>query len=244
MGWRGMGAERRLGRPRRAADDPVSRSGGDAGPPDFQWGTEVSCGSRGARRTRALPRVGQRYGELTVIGYCYGARGGVTAVVTECSCGRRPYRTIESNLHYGRTTRCNTCAKKQSGYWKKTYCGYADIIPDDRLRSVLLDRISACINRCHNPNDRNFKHYGGRGIFVHGPWRKDRRKYLRYLVTLDGWNNTDLEIDRKNVNKGYRPGNLRFATRAQNQSNRRQVSVMQQRILELEARLRRCKCGA
>jgi hypothetical protein len=66
------------------------------------------------------------------------------------------------------------------------YFGYESILPDLYHRRRLLNRISACINRCRNPNDAAYKNYGGRGISVHPPWVADRKEYLRYLITLPG----------------------------------------------------------
>lgn len=83
-----------------------------------------------------------------------------------------------------------------------------------------------------------YEHYGARGIRVYAAWVADRRAFLAYLVTLDGWDAPALELDRVDVNKGYEPGNLRFVTRAVNASNKRQVSVLQSRVLELETRVR------
>jgi hypothetical protein len=147
-------------------------------------------------------------------------------------------------LRKGASTRCNACAKKAAGYWRKQYHGYADICPDQAHRTRLLDRISACINRCGNPSDAGYRNYGGRGIKVFAPWLEDRRAFLAYLVTLPGWDNPILELDRTEVDGGYEPGNLRFITKQVNQANRRKVGRMQQRILDLEASLRLAECGA
>jgi hypothetical protein len=102
----------------------------------------------------------------------------------------------------------------------------------------LLGRISAAINRCHNPNDTGYPNYGERGIPVHAPWREDRRQFLAYLAALPGWDDPLLEMDRRDVNRGYEPGNLRFITKQENRANQRTVLELQRRIADLEARLR------
>jgi hypothetical protein len=142
------------------------------------------------------------------------------------------------NLLKGASTRCNTCAKKASGYWRKDYFKYAEACPDDAHRRRLLNRLSACKNRCHNSKDRGYPNYGGRGIRVYEPWLSDKAAFLRYVLTLDGWDQPRLDMDRVDVNKGYEPGNLRFVTRKQNSNNKRQMRDLEQRIAELEARLR------
>lgn len=87
-----------------------------------------------------------------------------------------------------------------------------------------------------------YEHYGARGIRIYAAWLADRRAFLAHLVTLDGWDVPSLELDRIDVNKGYEPGNLRFVSRSENLRNKRQVGVMQARILELEARVRYLEC--
>jgi hypothetical protein len=90
--------------------------------------------------------------------------------------------------------------------------------------------LSSQIGRCHNPKNAGFKHYGARGISVCKEWREDRRKFLAHCKTLDGWDNAELEIDRIDVNGNYEPGNLRFVTKSENASNKRNVSTMQKEI--------------
>ncbi len=186
------------------------------------------------------PSVGDRFGELIVLGNEIVRHGvcNIRAVKVQCSCGAEPHFVQLYNLLKGASTRCNVCAKKSAGFWRKDFYKYADACPDDDHRRRLLNRLSACKNRCHNPKDRGYPNYGGRGIHLHAPWRTDKAAFLRYVVTLDGWDQPHLELDRIDVNKGYEPGNLRFVTRQINQANQRKVQDMQRYIIELEARVR------
>lgn len=195
------------------------------------------------KRKHPVPSLGDRFSELTVVGYRIGNAGGIWQILVACSCGAAPHYVYQYNLFKGRSTRCNVCAKKQAGHWRKNFWAYADIVPEDTHRRRLLNRISACFNRCHNPKDRGFPNYGARGVFVCELWRKNRRAFLAHLVSLDGWRDPSCEMDRINVDGGYEPGNLRFVSRKVNQGNRRQIKTMQQRIDELEARLRSCQCA-
>lgn len=208
----------------------------------------------GTRRRHPEPRVGERFGELTVHSLRRGERGGVRDIFVTCGCGFGPYAVHEPNLRNGKSTRCHQCAKAKSAVSRKHYWGYADIVPDDAHRQRLLNRISAVITRCENPQSGSYAHYGGRGIRVYPAWLvgyglgkrkrvpKGRQRFLAYLVTLAGWDNPDLELDRIDNSRGYRPGNLRFVTRQVNNANQRQVRELQSRIVELEARLRSCQC--
>lgn len=199
----------------------------------------------GGLRTQPAPPIGTRYGEVLVTGYRYGPRGGITAIRVQCSCRGRQYWVSEQNLRHGRTTRCFRCAQLASGAARKRFWGYADIVADSAHRERLLNRISAIEQRCESPSARGYVHYGGRGIRLWSAWTKGhRREFLRYLVTLPGWDNPDLELDREDNSRGYEPGNLRFTTRQVNVGNRRKIAELQQRIFDLEARLRHCQCGA
>ena len=178
-----------------------------------------------AQRKHALPGIRERFGELTVTGYKVGVRGGVEQVVVQCSCGGKEHLANVHNLRNGRSSRCNICTKKSSGYWRKKYYGYADIVPDEAHRVRLLNRISAIITRC-KPGTGH-KNYGGRGIHVAENWLKDRRAFLRHLTTLDGWDSPLLEIDRIDNEKAYMEGNLRFSTRSENMRNRRTLAELE-----------------
>lgn len=202
---------------------------------------------RGTRylRKHPLPSLGDRFGMLTVVGFNKGPAGGNSALVTvQCDCGAAPHAVYDYNLRKGRSTRCNVCAKKKAGEHRKTYWKYASIVPDDDVRRSLLNRISACFNRCHNPKDKGYPNYGGRGIHVFEAWRTDRAEFLRYLATLPGYDAPRLDIDRIDVDKGYHPGNLRFVTRKENSNNKRSIRELQQRIADLEAHVRYLECGS
>lgn len=186
-------------------------------------------------RKHPLPSVGDRFEELTVVGHDTAGKFNRPVVVVQCSCGAIPHNVYDYNLRNGKSTRCNACAKKKAGHWRKNYWAYADVVPSDDHRRRLLGRISACVNRCHNPKDGGYKNYGGRGIHVYEPWREDRRAFLAYIVTLENWDIASYELDREDVNKGYEPGNLRFITRTENAQNRRKIGTMQKTIMRLEA---------
>jgi len=60
-------------------------------------------------------------------------------------------------------------------------------------------------------------------------------------VGLPGWDNPDLELDRKDNEKGYKPENLQFSTHAQNCQNRRTVQRLQAENDDLRHRLQRAE---
>lgn len=199
------------------------------------------------KKVHTVEDVGTKFGNLTLTGYIVGTQGGLKDAIVRCNCGSPEFTVTYQNLRRLRTKNCMLCGKKTANASRKRYWGYEDILPDQNHRTRLLDRISAALQRCHNPNDKNYPNYGGRGIEVHEPWRngtEGRRNFLTHLITLDGWDIPNFDMDRIDTNKGYEPGNLRFVTRSQNMNNKRKVQEMQDRInylvnyvKELEARL-------
>ena len=199
--------------------------------------------ARGSYKPYPFP-VGFVQGQLTVVSWEQhnkptGRSSGWHPIV-RCTCGWQG-KVDRYNFKAGRTTRCNTCAKGASTATRKKYWGYEDILPDMEHRTRLLNRIASIIARCHTKTCNIYASYGGRGIFVYEPWRTDRKAFLRYLLTLPHWDEPAREIDRIDNNKGYEPGNLRFATRSENASNKRKVGSMQQELDDLRHRLRRAE---
>lgn len=75
----------------------------------------------------------------------------------------------------------------------------------------------AMIARCHNPKNRAYQRYGGRGIKVCPEWRNSFLAFKKYM----GERPTGHQIDRfPDKNGDYKPGNVRWATVAGNQRNR------------------------
>ena len=235
-----MGGASRGNQQGSSTDYQRVRNRGNAGSFNQHAGNLAAGAATRFKRKHPLPGIGNRFGELSVVGIervRFGACEQDVARV-QCSCGAPPHIVHLSNLRKGASTRCNVCAKKKAGHWRKNYWAYADVCPDDAHRRRLLGRISACVQRCENPRNSMFEHYGKRGIRVHAAWVSSRRAFLAYVVTLDGWDIPELELDRVDVDRGYEPGNLRFVSRSENLRNKRQVGTLQARILELEARVR------
>jgi Helix-turn-helix domain of resolvase len=73
--------------------------------------------------------------------------------------------------------------------------------------------------RCYNPNFKQFKNYGGRGITVCDRWRHSFSNFLEDVQV--GWA-SGLLLDRYPNNDGnYKSGNVRWATRKESANNKR-----------------------
>src|SRR4051812_15807286 len=91
----------------------------------------------------------------------------------------------------------------------------------------LYNRWDGIKQRCHNPNHHAYKNYGGRNITLHEPWFdaktfiRDVEQELGPFPQGRGWT-----LDRRDNNKGYQPGNLRYAKVAEQNRNKRTVSFV------------------
>lgn len=228
-----MGAPRRTNSPRKERGAPLPRLGRNDGPrnPDGTW---VAGVVRGPYRPFPFP-VGTCFGDLTVIRWDhYTSKDGKPwgyRPVCRCTCGAENMVYV-SSLKTGRSTRCNACAKVAAA--TKRYWAYKNALPDDEHRTRLLNRLSAAIGRCTNPGNKGFKHYGLRGITVSELWRGDRAAFLEHVQTLPGWDDPALEMDRRNNDGNYEPGNIQFRSRSANMLNRRRLEDLEQRIRDLE----------
>lgn len=96
---------------------------------------------------------------------------------------------------------------------------------------------SSMVQRCTNPNCKSWPEYGGRGITVCDRWRNSFDAFLADM----GQKPRGTSIDRIDNDRGYEPGNCRWATRAvQNKNqrrNRRQLSPHVER--DIVARIER-----
>lgn len=73
-------------------------------------------------------------------------------------------------------------------------------------------------DRCHNPKNKYFKGYGQRGIVMAEEWRNDFPAFLKHIGPRPS---SEMSLDRIDNDKGYIPGNVRWADRVTQQANRR-----------------------
>ena len=77
------------------------------------------------------------------------------------------------------------------------------------------------IQRCYNPNNSRYYAYGARGIRVYEPWLHNFSEFYEYVSKLPGFGKIEMSLDRINNDKGYEPGNIRWAQVLEQSNNKR-----------------------
>jgi len=137
------------------------------------------------------------------------------AVIVQCSCGSPPYAISRGNL--SRVTSCG-CWRKSSQFGAvasernskhRDTAGYSRAPEYEAWRQMRY--------RCQDPNHAAYGNYGGRGITVCAQWSS----YETFLLDMGRRPTADHSLDRIDNDRGYEPGNCRWATRSQQQRNKR-----------------------
>lgn len=166
--------------------------------------------------------AGQTFGKLTVIsqGPNYIAHGKkFSRWKCRCECGE------ERLVH--RTSLL-------SGGSKSCGCSVAEFVSKSRTshghnRRHKRSRTYTCyhhmIERCYKPKCDRFESYGRRGIQVCDRWRGENG-FENFLTDM-GECPPGFQIDRKEVNGNYEPGNCRWATKPEQDRNRRTTRMLE-----------------
>lgn len=90
------------------------------------------------------------------------------------------------------------------------------------MRRTRMYRLWTMIKqRTTNPKYPSFPRYGGRGIRMHALWVSDAARFIEDVLRSIGAPPEKTCLDRVDNERGYEPGNLRWATPTQSARNTR-----------------------
>lgn len=84
--------------------------------------------------------------------------------------------------------------------------------------------------RCNNPNNPDFRHYGGRGIKVSRRWNN----FKNFLADMGPRPASGYTVERRDNEKGYSPRNCYWATRKDQGRNRRDVKLTYEEVRQIK----------
>ena len=155
--------------------------------------------------------TGRRFGMLTVAGR-ERSPNDRSRWLCNCDCGCRII-TRGDLLRRGGARSCG-CTRKPHN--NRTVVKHG-------LHNTRIYTIWANIKaRCNNPKSKAYPAYGGRGIKMCDEWAKDFREFFKAV----GHPPEGRSLERIDNDKGYFPGNMRWATAKDQARNRRSTRLV------------------
>ena len=181
-------------------------------------GNTTSCGCfksevTSKRRRSSLIPIGTVVNNWTVVGgdtvidsQCY--------VLVRCSCGTE--RTIlKRTLLTGKSKSCGCGA------------GVTPNIKHGKHGTYIYNLWKRIKRRCFSKSCKDYPDYGGRGISVYAGWVDNFSEFESFVLsTIGNHPGKGYSLDRVDTNKGYEPGNIRWADATQQANNTRRSKVL------------------
>lgn len=181
-------------------------------------------------------KTGQRFEMLTVTRRAENDKHGHVRWECLCDCGKTCYPS-SNNLKRGNSTSCGcrigivgremkNPAKPNPNYRRHWAASKGRPVPEYQIWLSMKQR-------CCNPKDVAYHSYGGRGITVCKEWLNDFPTFMSQIGHRPSkWHS----LDRVDNDGNYEPSNVRWATKKEQQNNRRTVKDLQAKLLEYERR--------
>jgi len=156
----------------------------------------------------AINLTNKKFGRLAVIRRVDNDKWGNSKWLCQCNCpNKNQIIVLGSNLQSNHTQSCG-CLWKEIASACHTKHGHRN----DKIYAIW----AAMIQRCTNPNNKQQKNYGGRGITVCEEWLK----FPNFFADM-GKQPKGYTIERIDNNKGYYKDNCTWTTPQKQARNRR-----------------------
>jgi len=155
--------------------------------------------------------IGQKFERLIVLKRMDNDKWGKSCWLCECDCGKEKI-VIGSDLKSGNTKSCG-CLAKEKLIKRLTKHGHSTTTKVSKTYISWADMIQ----RCTNPNHKDYHNYGGRGIKVSKRWVK----FENFLEDMGEPPTDKHTLDRISNDGNYCKSNCRWATRKEQSRNTR-----------------------
>lgn len=154
--------------------------------------------------------IGDQFNRAIIQELYYKQKGNRRYLWASCLCTcDNIFECRVADLKRGYTKSCG-CLRKEKIIEFSTKHGFR--------KHPLYQTWNRMIQRCENPNDTNYKNYGGRGITVSEEFH-NIETFINYC--LDIGLEPGKSVDRINNDGNYERGNLRASTRIEQNNNTR-----------------------
>lgn len=168
--------------------------------------------SRGKIQSMII-QPGQKYGRWTILWFDAKASDRRHPHwFCRCDCGTER-AVYDRSLRIGSSTSCGCYLAKLASklHYRHGQSG------NHGRQTAEYESWCKAKRRCHNPADKAFASYGGRGIYMCDEWRGSFQAFFADM----GHRPNGCSLDRMNNDGPYAPGNCRWATSKQQAANRR-----------------------
>lgn len=149
--------------------------------------------------------------QFVKVAYVHKIRGAYWLV--RCSCSLQTEKVVQAYAVKNNLSCSCGCILSEINKKRGTH---------NKTRTPEYVAWSKMLMRCYNPKDREYHRYGGRGIQVCEEWRRNFAEFLAYVGPRpEQTKPRQWSLDRIDTNKGYEPGNVRWATAQEQARNRR-----------------------